>query len=203
MFFAIGGRDLKGSIAPKRKFNTAALLAASAFVGVTSPLPAQSTQTLDPTVAHALDSLPAGTPLRVYVQNPSSTRVDGRLLRYDRGNLLLNPSDSMARTMSWNINDVKEVYALGRRSDGWAFGHGAGIGALTGLGIGVGVTALLLAVQGKSHCSEICIPPAAASAVLTIPFTAVATIVGGFIGLGDRNKWRSVPIPLAPTQLPK
>lgn len=180
------------------------LIATGAMLGATSPLLSQSAQELDPTVAHALDSLPTGTPVRVYVQNPSTNRVDGRLVRYEHGDLSINPADSMARVVRWNINDVKEVYALGRRSDGWAFGHGAGVGALTGLGIGVGVTAILLIATDNSRgCSVICIPPAAASAVLTIPFTAVATLIGGFIGLGYRDKWRSVPIPVAPTQSPK
>ncbi|MEP6763158.1 MAG: class I SAM-dependent methyltransferase [Gemmatimonadaceae bacterium] len=202
-----GGGELKHSAGKQSSvkvgFRLGACALACTLACIASPLSSQGVE-LDPTVAHALDSLPTGTPLRVYLQKPAPYRVDGHLLRYNSGQLSINPTDSLARVARWNINDVQQVYALGRRSDGWAFGHGAGVGALTGLGIGVGVTAILLLVDNDSSCdSEFCIPPAAASAVLTIPFTAVATLIGGFIGLGYRDKWRSVPIPLAPAQSPK
>ena len=105
--------------------------------------------------------------------------------------------------MTWKIDDVDKVYALGKRSDGWAFAHGMGVGALAGLGIGVGVSALLLAFEHPQRCSDVCFPPAAVTAILTLPFTALTTVVGGVVGLGFRDKWRSVPIPLAPAQSPK
>ena len=193
---------MKKSLTTKQLFTTVALIAASAIPGIATPLLSQQTPPLDPTVAHALDSLPTGTPVRVYVQNPSSYRVDGRLLRYDRGHLLINPTDSLARTINWNINDVRSVDALGRRSDGWAFGHGAGVGALVGLSIGVIATAVVSSTSSGS-CSDCFISPAAVATILTVPFTVVTTVVGGFVGLGFRDKWRTVPIPIAPTQPPK
>lgn len=140
----------------------------------------------DPLAAQSLDSLPAGTRVRVAHRAPPH-KVVGTFVRADsisfdvksdRGGSTM----TMSRSELWRL-DVSD----GQREPGEAFARGATTGAL--VGVGIGLVAIGLAIRADLQCdcmaTLVIVPP-------SVAFAVVSTLSGGLIGMSNREQWRRV-----------
>ena len=145
---------------------------------------------VSPLRAQELDSLPAGARLRATLLSPSRPLV-GTLVRATPTGLVLASEAGQVLLLSHNeLGRVER--SLGRVPRGRGFRSGAKVGFLVGAGVGAVATALALNADLRGSCSECMIPATAVIGLYSLVFTATTTVIGGGIGVANRERWRQV-----------
>jgi hypothetical protein len=93
--------------------------------------------------------------------------------------------------MTMSRSELRRVdISSGQRPTGEAFRRGAKTGAL--IGIGVGLVATGLAIRADRECNDCMIPSTMIALPLSVVFTGATTLVGGMIGVANREQWTQV-----------
>lgn len=147
-----------------------------------------------PLAAQRVDSLTVGAKIRVQRAAPVWTVVRGTYVTRDSVSFVLDESTGSGVRTSIPMLDVQSVeMSVSQRTSGEAFGRGASRGALVGIGASAILMTLATISDARDGNSDTWISGRALAGVFSVLLTGVTTLVGGGIGLADRDTWSPVP----------
>jgi hypothetical protein len=143
--------------------------------------------------AQRADSLRVGADIRVDRWQPTRQWYRGTYHSRDSLNFVLASPEDPRDLIAIPLRDLGGVEMLvGRRTAGAAFRRGAGRGALVGLAASAVMMTVGL-ISDQQEQDDVFIPATAVAGALSVLTTGVTTLVGGLIGVANRNQWQTVP----------
>jgi hypothetical protein len=143
--------------------------------------------------AQQLDSLTVGARIRVQRIAPVWTVVRGTYVTRDSISFALDERGEAYSRLSVPVLEVRAVeMVVRRRTAGQAFGRGAGFGAVAGASVSAVLMVIAVRSDARSTGDE-WISSSAVAGVFSVLLTGVTTLVGGGLGMLDRDIWKPVP----------
>ena len=152
---------------------------------------AQATPTPVPRdLADALSAVPVGATIRLKTRDLPLYGLAGAMLGHVPGGVRLLVHGEPREVSLAEIRLVERH--AGRRDAGEAFGRGAFRGFAVGAVIGTVATLAVWQKERRHGCGDCFISGTAVMGAASVLLTAVTTSVGGFVGLGYRDRWERV-----------
>ncbi|MES3034652.1 MAG: hypothetical protein V4813_11710 [Gemmatimonadota bacterium] len=106
---------------------------------------------------------------------------------------MLSAFDDRTHLTRIPLTDIRRLQVSdSRRTAGQAFRGGAGRGALVGLGLSAGLMAIGVVTDRRND--DTYNTGTRIAALGSVLLTTLTTVTGGLIGLGGRERWRTVPL---------